>query len=190
MNIPPPMRALITGATDGVGRLVAKRLAAVGTGVIVHGRNHDKAAVLLKKFSARPATDRNTVPSAAERVGDFSSFRNNQGRPVIKPGCGASRMSQGSARSRMRLRRNVSTIDGCVESPVERKRLSETALKLSVYTTPSRGAFPRQPSPDRRAGGDGTARGANALDENYVSCAEMNGARPVVRMSAADRTSR
>lgn len=42
MKTPPPLRMLITGATDGVGRLVAKRLAAAGAGVVVHGRNHDK----------------------------------------------------------------------------------------------------------------------------------------------------
>jgi len=50
MNIPPPMRALITGATDGVGRLVAERLAAAGTGVIVHGRNHYKGRGVVEEI--------------------------------------------------------------------------------------------------------------------------------------------
>ena len=34
--------ALVTGATDGVGRLVAERLAASGAAVIVHGRHEEK----------------------------------------------------------------------------------------------------------------------------------------------------
>ncbi len=34
--------ALVTGATDGVGKLVAARLAAIGAEVIVHGRRERK----------------------------------------------------------------------------------------------------------------------------------------------------
>jgi NAD(P)-dependent dehydrogenase (short-subunit alcohol dehydrogenase family) len=35
--------ALVTGSTDGVGRLVACRLADHGARVIIHGRNRDRA---------------------------------------------------------------------------------------------------------------------------------------------------
>jgi NAD(P)-dependent dehydrogenase (short-subunit alcohol dehydrogenase family) len=34
--------ALITGSTDGVGRMVAKRLGAAGAHVLVHGRDHSR----------------------------------------------------------------------------------------------------------------------------------------------------
>jgi NAD(P)-dependent dehydrogenase (short-subunit alcohol dehydrogenase family) len=34
--------ALVTGSTDGVGRLVAKRLGAAGARVLVHGRNRER----------------------------------------------------------------------------------------------------------------------------------------------------
>jgi len=33
---------LITGSTDGVGKLVALRLAAVGARALLHGRNEEK----------------------------------------------------------------------------------------------------------------------------------------------------
>ena len=35
---------LITGSTDGVGRLVALRLGVVGANVLVHGRNAERGA--------------------------------------------------------------------------------------------------------------------------------------------------
>jgi NAD(P)-dependent dehydrogenase (short-subunit alcohol dehydrogenase family) len=38
---------LITGSTDGVGRRVAQRLAAPGTTLLIHGRNADRAGVLV-----------------------------------------------------------------------------------------------------------------------------------------------
>lgn len=41
---------LITGSTDGVGRLVARRLAASGARVIVHGRSDDKGHDTLREI--------------------------------------------------------------------------------------------------------------------------------------------
>ena len=35
---------LVTGSTDGVGRLVARRLGAAGARVLVHGRNPERGA--------------------------------------------------------------------------------------------------------------------------------------------------
>jgi NAD(P)-dependent dehydrogenase (short-subunit alcohol dehydrogenase family) len=42
---------LITGSTDGVGRLVALRLAAAGATVLVHGRNQKRAERLLAEIT-------------------------------------------------------------------------------------------------------------------------------------------
>lgn len=39
--------ALVTGSTDGLGREVAKRLAALGATVIVHGRNRERGAEVV-----------------------------------------------------------------------------------------------------------------------------------------------
>lgn len=43
--------ALITGATDGVGRLVARRLAAEGWRVLAHGRSQERGASLVKEIA-------------------------------------------------------------------------------------------------------------------------------------------
>src|SRR5262249_28653069 len=42
--------ALITGATDGVGRVVAKRLGQDGWRVLVHGRNRERGEALVKEI--------------------------------------------------------------------------------------------------------------------------------------------
>ena len=42
--------ALVTGATDGVGRVVAKRLAADGWRVLAHGRSAERGASLVKEI--------------------------------------------------------------------------------------------------------------------------------------------
>ena len=40
---------LITGSTDGVGKLVALRLAAVGARALLHGRNEEKGEKVLRE---------------------------------------------------------------------------------------------------------------------------------------------
>src|ERR1700722_5296964 len=44
--------ALITGATDGVGRLVAKQLAAKGFRMLVHGRSRERGESLVGEIEA------------------------------------------------------------------------------------------------------------------------------------------
>src|SRR5437763_15733506 len=44
--------ALVTGSTDGVGRMVARRLADLGAHVLIHGRSHDRASELLQQIVA------------------------------------------------------------------------------------------------------------------------------------------
>ena len=44
---------LITGATDGVGRMVADRLADTGARVLVHGRNRERGAQVIAEIERR-----------------------------------------------------------------------------------------------------------------------------------------
>lgn len=44
--------ALVTGSTDGLGREVARRLAAEGAHVIVHGRNIERGTALVNEITA------------------------------------------------------------------------------------------------------------------------------------------
>lgn len=51
---PPPASqrvALVTGSTDGLGREVARRLAAEGSHVIVHGRNAERGKALVDEIT-------------------------------------------------------------------------------------------------------------------------------------------
>jgi len=63
------MTVLVTGATDGVGKLVAERLAASGASVIVHGRNAKKGDEAVRDIR------RSTGNAKVElRLADFASL--------------------------------------------------------------------------------------------------------------------
>ena len=49
--------ALVTGSTDGVGRVVAKRLAALGARVLVHGRDRERGEGLVAELRAQGHDD-------------------------------------------------------------------------------------------------------------------------------------
>jgi NAD(P)-dependent dehydrogenase (short-subunit alcohol dehydrogenase family) len=59
---------LITGSTDGLGREVARRVAATGAHVIVHGRNRERGAALVNEIEAEGKG------SAAFYAADFASL--------------------------------------------------------------------------------------------------------------------
>jgi NAD(P)-dependent dehydrogenase (short-subunit alcohol dehydrogenase family) len=59
--------ALVTGSTDGVGRLVARQLADRGARVLVHGRNRDRGQELVEQISGAGG-------SAVFLPADFSSL--------------------------------------------------------------------------------------------------------------------
>jgi NAD(P)-dependent dehydrogenase (short-subunit alcohol dehydrogenase family) len=48
---------LITGSTDGVGKVVARRLAKGGARVLLHGRNRDKGEAVLREIRERAGVD-------------------------------------------------------------------------------------------------------------------------------------
>ena len=48
---------LITGSTDGVGRVVAQKLAADGARVLLHGRNREKGEAVLREIREETGSD-------------------------------------------------------------------------------------------------------------------------------------
>ena len=54
----PRMTALVTGATSGIGREAALRLAAGGFTVLVHGRDADRGEGVVKEIQAAGGTAR------------------------------------------------------------------------------------------------------------------------------------
>ena len=60
--------ALVTGSTDGVGRLVARQLAEQGARVFIHGRDHDRGKQLVDQIQT------NGRGSASFLGADFSSL--------------------------------------------------------------------------------------------------------------------
>ena len=49
---------LVTGSTDGVGRLVARRLADQGARVLIHGRDRTRGEQLLNEIRADRSEER------------------------------------------------------------------------------------------------------------------------------------
>ena len=62
--------ALVTGATDGLGELTARRLAARGATVLVHGRNAEKVKAVVERIRSDGGIARGLVADLArlERV--------------------------------------------------------------------------------------------------------------------------
>ncbi len=89
--------ALVTGATAGLGRAIALRLAALGAEVVVHGRNAERGAAVVAEIEqaggkARfAAADLSTATGAQElvrEVGDVDILINNAGHSTWGPTAG------------------------------------------------------------------------------------------------------
>jgi NAD(P)-dependent dehydrogenase (short-subunit alcohol dehydrogenase family) len=83
-----PRVALVTGATSGIGRAVALKLASDGFDVIVHGRNAERGATTVRaieeagghaRFVAADVADADGVTQLAKEVGEVDVLVNNAG---------------------------------------------------------------------------------------------------------------
>ena len=86
--------ALVTGATAGLGRAVAIRLARDGAEVIVHGRDPERGAATVAaieaeggkaRFAAADLADPGDVARLAEEAGDVDVLVNNAGHSIWAP---------------------------------------------------------------------------------------------------------
>ncbi len=89
-----PSTALVTGATAGIGRAVALKLAADGFEVIVHGRDTERGAQTVKeiersggktRFLPANLSDPGEIQRLAEQVGDIDVLVNNAGHSAWGP---------------------------------------------------------------------------------------------------------
>jgi NAD(P)-dependent dehydrogenase (short-subunit alcohol dehydrogenase family) len=80
--------ALVTGATSGIGREVARRLAADGFSVVVHGRDAGRGTAVAReiteaggraRFISADLTDTAAIGRLAEQAGDVDVLVNNAG---------------------------------------------------------------------------------------------------------------
>ncbi len=83
-----PQRALVTGATSGMGRAIAQQLAADGLRVIVHGRDAGRGAQVVEgieaaggqaSFAAADLADPAAIKRLADTAGEIDVLVNNAG---------------------------------------------------------------------------------------------------------------
>src|ERR1700736_3201891 len=88
------LKALVTGATSGLGREIASQLARDGAEVIVHGRDATRGVQAVEKiqlqggrahFVAADLADAASVARLAKEVGDIDILVNNAGFAVWGP---------------------------------------------------------------------------------------------------------
>src|SRR6266852_2251656 len=89
-----PQTALVTGATSGLGKEIALRLARDGMQVVVVGRDAPRGAAVVEqietaggkaRFVAADLSDPGDITHLAEQVGDIDVLVNNAGRAVWAP---------------------------------------------------------------------------------------------------------
>jgi len=82
------LKALVTGATSGLGRAIASQLARDGADVIVHGRDAERGAQTVEeiqsqggsaRFVAADLSDATSIGRLAKEVGDIDILVNNAG---------------------------------------------------------------------------------------------------------------
>jgi NAD(P)-dependent dehydrogenase (short-subunit alcohol dehydrogenase family) len=89
-----PITALVTGATSGIGRAVARRLAADGMSVVVSGRDARRGAETVGEITAAGGRarfveadleDPASIDGLAAEAGEIDVLVNNAGRSVWAP---------------------------------------------------------------------------------------------------------
>ncbi|MFF3057716.1 SDR family NAD(P)-dependent oxidoreductase [Streptomyces sp. NPDC057909] len=89
-----PLTALVTGATSGIGRAVAERLAADGMSVVVTGRNAERGAETVNEITAAGGearfiqadlADPAGIDRLAAEVGEIDVLVNNAGHAILAP---------------------------------------------------------------------------------------------------------
>ncbi|MFW5810774.1 MAG: SDR family NAD(P)-dependent oxidoreductase [Thermodesulfobacteriota bacterium] len=60
---------LVTGSTDGIGKITARKLAKMGAAVFVHGRSRDKCEATVQEIHQETGSEK-----LKYSVGDFSSL--------------------------------------------------------------------------------------------------------------------
>ncbi|MGX7681728.1 SDR family NAD(P)-dependent oxidoreductase [Jatrophihabitans sp. DSM 45814] len=92
-----PLVAVVTGATSGIGKAAALRLAADGFSVVVHGRDARRGAEVVAaiedsggqaRFVAADLTDASEIAGFAEQLGDIDVLVNNAGIAWFGPTAG------------------------------------------------------------------------------------------------------
>ena len=87
LDLHPPV-ALVTGATNGIGREVAVKLAGEGFSVLVHGRDAERGAAVAgqivkdggrARFVAADLTDLDAIEHLAAEAGEVDVLVNNAG---------------------------------------------------------------------------------------------------------------
>jgi NAD(P)-dependent dehydrogenase (short-subunit alcohol dehydrogenase family) len=87
----------VTGATSGIGREVARKLAADGFSVLVHGRHASRGAAVVReiteaggraRFVSADLTDTDAIGRLAEQAGDVDVLVNNAGFSWFGPTAG------------------------------------------------------------------------------------------------------
>src|SRR5207237_7977028 len=88
------LKALLTGATSGLGRAIASQLARDGADVIVHGRDTARGAQTVEevqshggsaRFVAADLSDARSIGRLAKEVGDIDILVNNAGFAMWSP---------------------------------------------------------------------------------------------------------
>jgi NAD(P)-dependent dehydrogenase (short-subunit alcohol dehydrogenase family) len=87
-------RALVSGATSGIGRATAVRLARDGWEVVVHGRNSERGAEVVReiethgyraRFVAADLKDLAAIRNLIDEIGDVDVLVNNAGTSWFGP---------------------------------------------------------------------------------------------------------